>query len=168
MDMRHGVNPLDYRTWDTDRMRAEFLVQGAFGGGLRLTYTHIDRMIVGAAVPGAAPLTLGSGADVGTPHFFDAREAGVANLGAPGTVTVDGTAFRLENRDILYVGRGARSVTFASDTPEAPARFYLNSVPAGAEHPHRLIRRAEAKPLHLGEARNSNIRTLRMYIHPEV
>ncbi len=168
MDVRYGVNPLDYRTWDTDRMRAEFMVQGAFGGGLRLTYTHIDRMIVGAAVPGAEALMLSDGTDVGTPHFFDAREAGVANLGAGGTVTVDGAGFHLGNRDILYIGRGARVVTFASDTPDTPARFYINSVPAGADHPHRLIRRAEAKPLHLGSAAKSNIRTLRMYIHPEV
>ncbi len=167
MDTRYGVNPLDYRTWDTDRLRAEFLVEGAFAGGLRLIYTHIDRMIVGAAVPGT-PLVLGDGAEVGTPRFFDAREAGVANLGGPGTVTVDGQVFRLENRDILYVGRGAQEVSFASESPDTPAKFYINSVPAGADHPHRLIKRAEAKRIHLGEARKSNVRSLAMYIHPEV
>jgi 4-deoxy-L-threo-5-hexosulose-uronate ketol-isomerase len=165
MDTRYGVNPLDYRTWDTDRLRAEFLVEGAFGGGLRLTYTHIDRMVVGAAVPGAGTLTLADGAMVGTPAFFDAREAGIANLGGPGTVTVDGQSFRLENRDILYVGRGARALTFAG---EGDARFYLNAVPAGADHPHRLIRRAEAKRVALGSTAKANVRSLAMYIHPEV
>lgn len=168
MDVRYGVNPLDYRTWDTDRLRAEFMVEGAFGGGLRLTYTHIDRMIVGAAVPMGQTLQLSDGADVGTARFFDAREAGIANLGAPGTVTVDGQAFRLDNRDILYVGRGAAEVTFASDDADAPAWFYLNSVPAGADHPHRLIKQAEAKRIHLGSQAKANVRSLAMYIHPEV
>ena len=39
-----------------------------------------------------------------------AREMGIANLGPPGRVTVDGVSFALCNRDILYVGRGAREV----------------------------------------------------------
>lgn len=167
--VRYGVNPLDYATWDTARMRAEFMVEAAFTPGeLRLTYTHIDRIIVGAAVPTTATLLLADGADVGTDLFFAAREAGIANLGAPGTVTVDGQAFHLENRDILYVGRGAGQVSFASDSADNPAKFYINSVPAGADIPHRLIRKAEAKRIHLGSTRNSNVRSLAMYIHPEV
>jgi len=44
----------------------------------------------------------------------------------------------------------------------------MNSVPAGADIPHRLITRREAKPLDLGDARRSNRRRLAMYIHPEV
>ena len=47
-------------------------------------------------------------------------------------------------------------------------RFYLNSVPAGADHPHRLITKAESKAVTMGDAAKSNVRTLRMYIHPEV
>lgn len=165
----YGAAPADVPTMHPDRLRSEFLVEGLFTAGqAQFAYTHVDRMVLGGIVPGAAPLAMGDGAPVGTPRFFDAREAGVANLGQPGTVTVDGKAFRLENRDILYIGRGAGNVTFASDDPAAPARFYLNSVPAGADHPHRLIRRAEAKPLELGDGAKSNHRVLRMYIHPEV
>ncbi len=44
----------------------------------------------------------------------------------------------------------------------------MNSVPAGADIPHRLITKAESKPLDLGDARRSNKRRLAMYIHPEV
>jgi 4-deoxy-L-threo-5-hexosulose-uronate ketol-isomerase len=81
---------------------------------------------------------------------------------------VDGQSFALANRDILYVGRGAKEVSLASDDAKQPAWFYMNSVPAGADIPHRLIRQSEAKPLELGEERRANKRTLRMYIHPEV
>lgn len=165
----HGAAPADVPAMHPDRLRAEFLVSGLFEpGAAHWAYTHIDRMVLGGVVPTDAALALGDGAPVGTPRFFDAREAGVANLGGPGRIAVDGVSFALGNRDVLYIGRGAGSVSFASDDPARPARFYVNSVPAGADHPHRLIRRDEAKPLELGEERRANARVLRMYIHPEV
>jgi 4-deoxy-L-threo-5-hexosulose-uronate ketol-isomerase len=83
-------------------------------------------------------------------------------------VTVDGQRFGLDNRDVLYIGRGAREIALASASAEAPARFYMNPVPAGADLAHRLIRKSEAKPLELGEPRRANRRRLAMYIHPEV
>ncbi|TPJ30220.1 5-dehydro-4-deoxy-D-glucuronate isomerase [Mesorhizobium sp. B2-7-2] len=165
----YGASPADIAGMDTERLRAEFLVDDLFrSGAIEFVYTHVDRMLVGGAVPLGEPLMFGNGADVGTELFFTAREMGIANLGGGGTVAVDGTRFTLANRDILYIGRGAREVTLASDDPERPARFYMNSVPAGADIPHRLISRSEAKPLVLGEEARANKRTLRMYIHPEV
>lgn len=169
MDVRYGGNPADIPAYDTARLRAEYLVEGHFARGrIRFTYTHVDRIIVGGACPTDAALTFGDGADVGTALFFDAREMGIANLGAGGTVTVDGQRFALANRDILYVGRGAREVVLHSDDPANPAWFYMNSVPAGADHPHRLIRRDQAKVLVMGDAAKANVRSLAMYIHPEV
>ncbi|RWA84456.1 5-dehydro-4-deoxy-D-glucuronate isomerase [Mesorhizobium sp.] len=165
----YGASPADIAGMDTERLRAEFLVGGLFRPDeIEFVYTHVDRMIVGGAVPLAKPLMFGSGADVGTPFFFTAREMGIANLGGSGTVAVDGMRFALANRDVAYIGRGAREVVLESDDPQRPARFYMNSVPAGADIPHRLISRSEAKPLVLGEEARANRRTLRMYIHPEV
>lgn len=169
MDVRYGAGPGEIDHMGTDRLRAEFMVEGAFApGALRLTYTHLDRMIVGGAVPTDAPLRFGDGADVGTPLFFTAREAGIANLGGPGRITVDGETHALANRDCLYIGRGTAEVTLASDDPANPARFYLNSVPAGADIPSRLITRAESKQISFGTRDRGNYRELRMYIHPEV
>ncbi len=165
----YGVGPADIPAMDTDRLRAEFLVGDLFAPGeIRFVYTHVDRMILGGAVPLAAPLAFGDGAGVGTEYFFTAREMGVANLGGAGSVTVDGKRFVVANRDIVYVGRGAKSVELSSDDAARPARFYMNSVPAGADIPHRLIARAEGKPLDLGDADRANRRRLVMYIHPEV
>lgn len=165
----YGASPADIAGMDTDRLRAEFLVERLFRpGALELVYTHIDRMIVGGAVPTDAPLSFGDGKDVGTPLFFTAREMGIANLGAAGFVTVDGERFSVANRDIVYVGRGTRQVVLESADPAKPAHFYMNSVPAGADIPTRLITRAQSKPLDLGEERRANKRRLAMYIHPEV
>ena len=171
MTMRviYGASPQDIPGFDTKRLRAEFMVEGLFAPGrIEFAYTHIDRMIVGAACPADAPLSFGDGAEVGTPLFFTAREMGIANLGGAGSITVDKERFDLANRDILYVGRGAENVTLESADPARPARFYMNSVPAGRDIPHRLIRQGESKPLDLGEDGRANKRRLRMYIHPEV
>lgn len=169
MRVLYGVSPNDIKTFDTERLRAEFLIEGLYRPGhIEFAYTHVDRMIVGAATPAAEPLSFGDGAEIGTPLFFTAREMGVANLGGAGKITVDGQTFVLANRDVLYIGRGAEKVTLTSDDPAKPARFYMNSVPAGRDIPHRLITQAEAKALDLGEEVRSNKRRLRMYIHPEV
>lgn len=169
MRVLYGASPADIAAMDTDRLRAEFLVEDLFAkGDTRFVYTHVDRMILGAAVPVADALSFGDGADVGTELFFTAREMGIANLGGPGTVTVDDETFQVANRDIVYVGRGVEKVTFTSDDSTHPARFYMNSVPAGAGIPSRLITRAQSKPLTLGDDARANKRTLRMYIHPEV
>lgn len=169
MRVLYGASPADIDGMDTDRLRAEFLIEGLFAPGeIVFVYTHVDRMILGGAVPLDAPLVFGDGRDVGTDLFFTAREMGIANLGGAGSVTIDGTRHAVANRDILYVGRGARSVTLESDDASRPAHFYMNSVPAGADIPHRLITRAEGKALDLGDAARANRRRLVMYIHPEV
>lgn len=167
---RFGASPGQVGRMGSEELRAEFLIPSIFAPGeARMTYTHLDRMVVGGIVPAGGPIAVGDGAAVGTGHLFQAREGGIANLGtSAGTAKVDGTGFRLAPRDILYVGRGAREVTLASEDAGDPALFYLNSVPAGADLPHRLVTRAESKAVTMGDAARSNRRTLRMYIHPEV
>ena len=163
---RYGASPAQIDGMTTDALRAEFLMPALFAPGeARFVYTHVDRMVVAGICPADRAIAIGDGAEVGTDHLFRAREGGIANLGdAEGTAELDGDRFTLGPRDILYVGRGARDVRLSG----AGARFYLNSVPAGADHPHRLIPRSESKPVTMGEAAKSNMRTLRMYIHPEV
>ena len=81
---------------------------------------------------------------------------------------VDGIRHALANRDVLYIGRGTKSVTMGADAADTPPHFYMNSVPAGADIPTRLITRAQSKVIELGDAAKSNKRSLAMYIHPEV
>src|SRR5690606_10298035 len=169
MQVLYGAGPEDIKGYDTARLRSEFLIQDLFQPDrVSFTYTHVDRLILGGAVPVAGTLSFGSGEEIGTAHLLSAREMGIANLGGAGMVSVDGESFALDNRDVLYVGRGAKDISLSSSSPETPARFYMNSVPAGTDFPHRLITQAQSKPLDLGEAKRSNRRRLRMYIHPEV
>jgi 4-deoxy-L-threo-5-hexosulose-uronate ketol-isomerase len=169
MKILYGAAPDDIKAYDTQKLRDTFLVEDLFvADETRFTYTHVDRLILGGAMPKGRALTFGGGEEIGTAHLLSSREMGVANLGGSGLVTVDGTAFDMANRDVLYIGRGAREITLSSQSADKPARFYMNSVPAGADIPHRLIKQAESKAVDLGDARRSNKRRLRMYIHPEV
>ncbi|OCX66901.1 5-dehydro-4-deoxy-D-glucuronate isomerase [Thioclava sp. SK-1] len=169
MLQKYGAGPDQIDRMLPADLRENFMVEGLFKPGhIGFAYTHFDRMIVGGAVPTQAPLQFGSGKDVGTPLFFTAREMGVANLGGAGWIEVDGTRHGLASRDVLYIGRGTQSVVMGSDDPQAPAWFYMNSVPAGADIATRVITRAQSKLLQLGDAQRSNKRSLAMYIHPEV
>ena len=167
IDEREAAHPRDVKRYDTEALRQDFLVERIFvPGELTRTYSHYDRMIVGGATPVSKSLALDAFAPTGTPFFLARRELGVINIGGAGTVTVDGKQFELPNLDALYVGLGAKEVSFSSADPANPAKFYLTSAPAHREAPHQLIRQSDANTLHLGSAETSNKRTIRQYIMP--
>jgi 4-deoxy-L-threo-5-hexosulose-uronate ketol-isomerase len=169
MKILYGAAPQDVKGYDTEKLRSAFLMTDLFvPDAASFTYTHVDRLLLGGAMPVSRSVAFGSGDEIGTPYLLSAREMGIANLGGTGTVTVDGQSFTLENRDVLYLGRGAREISMESLSGKTPARFYMNSVPAGADIPHKLIKKAESKAVDLGDGRRSNKRRLAMYIHPEV
>lgn len=169
MDILHCGAPQDIAHYTTEALRKHFLIERVFAQDrVAFTYCYEDRIIVGGCQPGTEALVIGDGAAIGTPFLLSAREMGVANVGQDGEVCVDGQRFRLENRDVLYIGRGARQISLRSLDPAAPARFYLNSTPAAICFPHRLIKQHEARRQTIGDAGRCNVRTIATYIHPEV
>lgn len=169
LEIRYGQDPEDAMYYDTETLRDRFLVDGVFElGALRLTYSHTDRVIFGGACPTVAPLALTGGKELGTENFLDRRELGVINIGEAGTVEADGASYRLGKREGLYVGRGTKTVSFTSDDPAKPAKFYLMSSPAHRTCPTVLIPEAKANPRKLGSPESCNVRTIRQYVHPAV
>ena len=150
----------------TDELRSGFLVQGLFQTGeLILEHIDLDRLVLGGAVPTTAALRLDAPATLAAEYFTERREVGVLNVGARGTVTVDGVKHALETRDVLYVGRGSKDIAFESESANTPARFYLVSYPAHATHPTALAPLASADVTELGSAEKSNRRKIAKYIH---
>jgi 4-deoxy-L-threo-5-hexosulose-uronate ketol-isomerase len=162
MEVRRAAAPDSVVGLTTEQLRAEYLVEGLTEGeGVRLVYSHHDRLVIGGVTPGAATVALPAPPGLGTPGFLDRRELGVVNIGDTGVVTVAGEKFELGPREVLYVGRGAGEVTFAGEG----AVFYLVSTRAHAQHPTVKITQEQAEPVRLGGQEGSNDRTIYKYVH---
>lgn len=167
MEIRYATSPREAKTFTTEQLRAEYLIQGLFEPGrLKLVYSHVDRMIVGGVCPVDKAVPLPAGEEIKARYFLERREMGVVNIGGAGTVAVDGARYDLGARDSLYIGMGAGEILFASNDPGNPARFYLLSTPAHHSYPTERIELGRAEPLHLGSLRESNERTIYKLIHP--
>ena len=167
--VRHASHPDHVRGFGTQELRDHFLVSSLFeADDIVLTYSHIERFVVGGAMPVTGPLTLEAPKEIGSPTFLARRELGVVNVGGPGRVTVDGVAYQLDTRDCLYVAMGSVDVRFESLDRKQPAKFYLNSTPAHARFETMKISIADAKQRHLGDPSTSNERTLFQMIHPDI
>jgi 4-deoxy-L-threo-5-hexosulose-uronate ketol-isomerase len=167
-DIRFAIDPVTASSMDTGELREHFLIETLFSPGkVNWTYTHYDRMAVGGAVPVDGALPLETVKPTGTANFLDRRELIVFNIGGEGRVTADGQEYTLAARDMLYVGMGTKSVSFASSDKAAPAKFYMLSAPAHAAHPTRLMKIGDAKRLDLGSRETANERSIFQFIHAE-
>ena len=163
-DIRFAIDPVSAATMNTAELREQFLIDDLFAAGaVTWTYTHYDRMAVGSAVPDGQALALETIRPTGTANFLDRRELIAVNIGAAGTISVDGADHAVGPRDMLYVGMGARDVRFAG----AGARFYLLSASAHASHPTVLIRQGDAKRLEMGSNETDNERTIFQYVNAD-
>ncbi|MDB5613123.1 MAG: kduI [Devosia sp.] len=163
-DIRFAIDPVSASTMNTAELREQFLIDDLFMlGAVNWTYTHYDRMAVGGAVPGAKALELEGIKPTGTANFLDRRELIAANIGSAGTITVDGADYAVGERDMLYVGMGAKVVTFAGEG----AKFYLLSAPAHATHPTTLIKQSDAKRLDLGSQETANERSIFQFVNAD-
>lgn len=166
MEHRRTADIEAYPMLDTTELRDRFLVEELFAPGeIKLHYTDLDRAIVGSAVPLGDPLELTAGEELRADFFCERRELGVINVGGAGTITVDGTDYPVAKTECLYVGRGSKVVTFASESSTDPAQFYLLSYPAHAEHPTTHAKIEDANKLELGSKEEANERHLYQYIH---
>ena len=173
MDIRYSCNQRDFKRYTTEETRNEFLIEKLFvADEVVAVYSHVDRMVTLGIMPVSDHVSIDKGIDVwknfGTHFFLERRECGMFNVGGAGTVTVDGEVYELGYKDCLYITRGAKEVTFASDHPAQPAKFYVVSAPAHTSYENRLIRIADAAKKPCGAAETSNKRVINQFIHPDV
>jgi 4-deoxy-L-threo-5-hexosulose-uronate ketol-isomerase len=173
MDIRYSCNQRDFRRYTTEETRAEFLVSDLYvADAIRAVYSHVDRMVIFGCMPVAEVVPLDKGIDsmksFGTDYVLERREIGIFNIGGPGRVVADGTGYALGFKDCLYVTKGTRSVTFASDDPAKPAKFYMVSAPAHTAYQTRFLSITDAKKKPLGSDATANKRVINQFIHPDV
>jgi len=169
LEIRYANHPDDVKHYTTEQLRQHFLIDTVFSPDeVRLTYSHVDRIIAGGIMPVHESLSLEAGKEMGVEYFFERREAGIINVGGKGSIVLDGERFELANRDGLYIGQGVREIRLESVSADEPAKFYFNSAPAHRSYPNVKIEIAQANPVSLGEAETSNKRVIYQYVHPAV
>ena len=152
-----------------DELRDRYLIQGLFREGeCVLNYTHADRFVIGGVQVGSGAVKLPDQTEppsaAGHP-FLERRELAIVNVGkVDGTVTVDGEAHVLGNKDCLYVTMGAKDVQFSGQG----AKFYLASCPAHKAFQTRKLSIADANALDRGSLEESNERTIYQLVIPGV
>ncbi|WP_334077313.1 5-dehydro-4-deoxy-D-glucuronate isomerase [Paenibacillus sanfengchensis] len=167
MERRYASHPNEVKQFDTARLRQEFHIPTLFTPDrLELVLTHEDRLIIGGAAPVQKDVKLEVDLkELGVAYFLERRELGAINVGGPGVIVVDGTAYELEHKDCLYIGMGTKEVIFKSKDAANPAKFYLNSAPAHKSFPTAKTTLVEAESGALGSIENSNERTIHRFIH---
>jgi 4-deoxy-L-threo-5-hexosulose-uronate ketol-isomerase len=171
MDIRQPIHSEHARTLDTEGLRRHFLVDPLFvAEQATLTYSQIDRIIVGGIHPVQQPVRFAPelGKHTGTDFFLQRRELGLINIGGDAVVTSDDKTYEVRSREALYIGQGARELEFRSVDPSKPAKLYFNCAPAHTHYPNKKITLAEASPETLGDAKTSNRRTIHKFIVPDV
>ncbi|MGK9182807.1 5-dehydro-4-deoxy-D-glucuronate isomerase [Priestia filamentosa] len=169
METRYAHHPENVKKQTTEELRQNFLVETLFEADhVHLTYTHNDRMIFGGVTPSQEELTIKLDKELGVSYFLERRELGIINIGADGTVILDGVEYEMKGRDGLYVGRGTKDVKFRSKDANNPAKFYINSTPAHHTYPTVKIDIKKIDPLHKGEQGTLNERNIYQYIHPNI
>ena len=158
MEIRYSNHPTDAKKYDTNELRSHFLIEKVFEPGkIKLVYSHIDRIIAGGISPSNEKIRLEPGKELGgVQSFFERREGGVINVGAPGKIILDGETHELRNKDALYIGLGVKEAIFEANAPANPPKFYFNSCPAHHSYPSKRITLEDAKKVALGDIKTSN------------
>lgn len=169
METRYPAHPKEFAAFSTERLRKDYLIDNLFvPGKISLTYSHVDRIIIGGICPAGSPLTLEAGKELGTDYFMERREMGIINIGGQGSITIDGITHAMGTQDGIYIGMGAKEIAFASTDAAAPAKFYANSAPAHRSYPTTLVSLQDANQVKLGSRAESNQRIIYQYVHPAV
>jgi len=169
LEVRYAVHPEDVKSYDTERIRKEFLIEKLMvSGEVNMVYSFYDRYIVGGIVPVNNSIKLESYDELKAEYFLERREMGIINVGGDAKITADGIIYELKYKEALYLGRGIKDVVFESLDSAKPAHLYVNSAPAHKAYPSRHITLADANVLQLGSLETSNERQINQLLIKEI
>ena len=159
--LRYAAHPEDFKNYDTNKIRNEFLIEKVFiEDEISLVYTMYDRYIVGGVMPVKKPLALETFHELKAGDFLERRELGLINIGGAAEISSNEGQYSIGYKEALYLGKGTTSVVFKSADKNKPAKLYINSAPAHHKFPSRKITLADAEIVILGSPETSNHRTL--------
>jgi 4-deoxy-L-threo-5-hexosulose-uronate ketol-isomerase len=166
MEIRFQNSPAETGKMGTEELRENFLIRELMQeDGIKLVYSHYDRVIVGGSRPVHKKVRLEKDAELRADYFLERRELGIINVGGAGIVEADGKVYEAGKLDCIYLGKGTRDVTLSSKDPGTPALFYLLSSPAHQAYPNNHYTKEQASPVQTGDGSTANRRTIYKYIH---
>ncbi len=169
MDLKYSADKIRYRTMLNEELRDAFVISNLFQPDeMPLTYSDIDRGVIGSAVPLSKDLSLPTHKELAADYFAERREIGVINIGGDGTIIVDGARYEMANRDSLYIAKGSREVIFSSKEKTTPAKFYFVSYPAHTAYQTTHVPQASAHRIELGTQAKANKRVIYQSIRPGI
>ncbi|MCW8345886.1 5-dehydro-4-deoxy-D-glucuronate isomerase [Vibrio sp. ZSDZ65] len=172
MKVNYNSNPKDSKSYDTSRLREEYLTDSMFiEDEIVSVYSHIDRIVVLGVSPTTSSLTLEDHIDsatFGVDYFLQRREFGVVNVGGRAQVKTATGTYTINHLDGLYLGMGTQELEFSSLDADCPALLYCISAPAHHTYPSRVVKREETNLIQLGDSTNANERVIRQYLHPDI
>jgi len=160
-ELRYAAHPQDFKSYDTERLRKEFLIENVFiTDEIALVYSMYDRYIVGGAMPVKESLKLNTVDELKAEQFLDRREMGIINVGGDAEITAGEKFYKIGFKEALYLGKGTKDVIFKSADTINPAKLYINSAPAHHAYPSRKVTLKDAEIVVLGSPESSNHRTI--------
>jgi len=163
MEIRPAITKEDVSNRTPQYLKERLVISGLFKENeLTFVQSHHDRILIGGATLKQGRIDLKAPDDFGGDEVLERRELGLACLRGSIVVEVNGAKFALDSEDMIYIGRGASKITISGD-----GDIYISSSMCHEKFPTRLIKRAEAETLVIGEKKKSSERTLRKYIHDQ-
>ena len=161
IELRYAAHPQDFKSYDTERLRKEFLIENVFIiDEISLVYSMYDRYMVGGAMPVKTSLRLNTIDELKAEQFLDRREMGIINVGGDAEITTGENVYKIGFKEALYLGKGTKDVVFKSADTQKPAKLYINSAPAHHAYPSKKVTLKDAEIVVLGSLETSNHRTI--------
>ena len=172
MDTRQAMHSTQAKTLDTEGLRRQFLIEEVFRPGeMTMTYSHIDRIVVGGVMPLAGPVGLPEG--IGRSLRRGLLPAAPGDGNDQHRRSGAGRHRRRDGRGWLEGSRSTSAWARASSPSAAsipPIRRSSTTTPRRpiAPCPTRRLTLADASSVALGDRRNGNRRTINKFLIPEV
>jgi 4-deoxy-L-threo-5-hexosulose-uronate ketol-isomerase len=161
LELRYAVHPEDFKRYDTEKVRKEFLIEKVFAvDEIMMMYSLYDRYMVGGAMPVKEVLKLETADDLKSTYFLERREMGMINVGGPAVINTSEGSYEIGHKEALYLGRETKDIVFKSVDEKNPAKLYINSAPAHHKYPSRKVTKKDAEIVVLGTPEASNHRVI--------
>ena len=163
MELRPQITPEEVQTKSSEYLREKLVITNLFQkNSVTFLQSHHDRVLIGGVSLQSSTVSLDAPHELRAAYLLERRELGIVCLSGSATISVDSKDYLLNAEDILYVGRGSQVINISGT-----AEIYFTSSMCHIDYPTTLIRKEEASAVVIGEVKNSNVRTLRKYIHDQ-